>query len=92
MTEQLIISNYTSHTAADLCNSATSWGPDFVGVDGMFCDMASKIMTPLCAAKEVDGCVVVDEQAGTLTRRISVAKRAANVAHKSYKKIQHWGH
>lgn len=91
MTEQLIISNYTSHTAAHLCNSATSWGPDFVGVDGMFCDMGSKIMTPLCAAKDVEGCVMVDEQAVTLTRRVSVAKRAANVAHKSYKKIQHWG-
>ncbi|OAK98030.1 hypothetical protein IQ06DRAFT_226338 [Phaeosphaeriaceae sp. SRC1lsM3a] len=92
MTEQLIVSNYTSHAAADLCNSATSWGPDFVGVDGMFCDMGSKVLTPLCAAKSVDGCVEIDEGSGTLNRSISVAKRAANVAHKSYKKIQHWGH
>ncbi|KAF2999896.1 hypothetical protein E8E13_008461 [Curvularia kusanoi] len=88
---QLIMSNYTSHTAADLCNSATSWGPDFVGVDGMFCDMGSKVMTPLCATESVDGCVVIDEQARTFTRRISVAKRAADVAHKSYKKVHHWG-
>lgn len=85
------MSNYTSHTAADVCNSATSWGPDFVGVDGMFCDMESKIMTPLCTAEDVDGCVVINEQAGTLTKRISVARRAADVAHKSYKVIQHWG-
>ncbi|KAF1834274.1 hypothetical protein BDW02DRAFT_621876 [Decorospora gaudefroyi] len=92
MLEQVIMSNYTSHDAADLCNSATSWGPDFVGVDGMFCDMGTKVLTPLCATKDVDGCVEIDENAATLKKRMNVAERAADVVHKSYKKVQHWGH
>lgn len=86
------MSNYTSQSAAEVCNSPTSWGPDFVGSDGLFCDMGSKTLTPLCAANEVDGCVVIDEQAKKLIRRVSVAKRAADITRKSYKNIQHWGH
>jgi hypothetical protein len=92
MTEQLIVSNFTSQPAEELCSSGTSWGPDFVGSDGKFCDMSSKTLTPLCSSEDVDGCVSVDEDKGTLVKRMSIARRATNVAHKSYKKISKWGH
>jgi hypothetical protein len=91
MTEQLIMSNFTSQPAEELCNSATSWGPDFIGPDGRFCDMASKTLAPLCATEETDGCVEVDEEKGTLKKRMNVARRSASVEHKSYKKISKWG-
>lgn len=92
MTEQLIVSNFTSQPAAELCNSETSWGSDFIGPNGQFCGMGSKTLTPLCSSQDVDGCVEVDEQGGTLVKRMSVARRAARVVHKSYTKISKWGH
>jgi hypothetical protein len=58
----------------------------------MFCDMGSKVLAPPCATKDVEECVEINEGEDTLNRRISVAQRAASVAHKSYKKIQHWGY
>jgi hypothetical protein len=58
----------------------------------MFCDMGSKVLAPPFTTKDVEGCVEIAEGEDTSNRRISVAKRAASVAHKSYKKIQHWGH
>ncbi|ORY16598.1 hypothetical protein BCR34DRAFT_597605 [Clohesyomyces aquaticus] len=91
MTVQLIVSNHTTQPAAELCNSATSWGPDFVGPDGNFCDMESKTLAPLCSAQDVDGCVEVNESEGTLTKRLNIARRTTNVVHKSYKKISKWG-
>ncbi|KAF1834468.1 hypothetical protein BDW02DRAFT_579541 [Decorospora gaudefroyi] len=91
MTEQLIISNFTSQTADQLCNSAKSWGPDFIGPDGKFCDMSSKTLAPLCAMEDIDGCVEMDEGEGTLKKRMNVARRSTSAVHKSYKKIDKWG-
>jgi hypothetical protein len=91
MQDQLIMSNYTSQPAEQLCTSETSWGPDFIGPDGNFCDMSAKTLTPLCSTRDVDGCVEVDENEGTLVKRMNVARRSANVVHKSYGKISKWG-
>ncbi|KAI9652386.1 MAG: hypothetical protein M1829_001661 [Trizodia sp. TS-e1964] len=39
----LIISNFDSHSAQDLCESESSIGPDFVSMaEGIYCDMAEK--------------------------------------------------
>ncbi|KAI4909306.1 hypothetical protein J4E90_008003 [Alternaria incomplexa] len=92
MHEHLIVSNWTSQTAPELCDSAMSWGLDFVESDGQFCDMATKTLTPLCSSETVGSsdCVDVDEEAVSVVKRTSVARRAAKVTHKSYKKIQKW--
>jgi hypothetical protein len=92
MQDQLIMSNYTSQPAEQLCTSETSWGPDFIGHDGNSCDMSAKTLLPLCSTRDVDGCVEVDEEQGTLVKRMNVARRSANVVHKSYGKISKWGH
>ncbi|KAF1834209.1 hypothetical protein BDW02DRAFT_569351 [Decorospora gaudefroyi] len=92
MTEQLIVSNRTSQPAEELCNSDLSWGPDFIGPDGKFCDMGSKTLMPLCSSEAVDGCVEVNEDEGNVVKRMSVAKRVTGVVHKSYKNVQKWGH
>ncbi|GAB7322881.1 hypothetical protein MBLNU13_g05431t1 [Cladosporium sp. NU13] len=91
MQDQLIMSNYTSQPAEELCTSGTSWGPDFIGLDGNFCDMDAKTLMPLCSSQDVHGCVEVDENEGTLVKRMNVARRSADVVHKSYKKISKWG-
>lgn len=92
MTNALIVSNYTSQPAEQLCNSDTSWGPDFVGHDGNFCDMETKTVTPLCTSQDVNGCIEVDEDQMKVVKRSRVARRSARVVHKSYKKISKWGH
>lgn len=91
MNEQLVISHHAGQSAAGLCSSATSLGPDFIGQDGNFCDMATKTLIPLCSSKDVDGCVEIDVNAKTVTKRMSVAKRSANIIHKSYKHTDIWG-
>src|SRR5690348_3243127 len=87
MKASLVMSNHTSQPAEELCGSATSWRPDFIGPDGQFCDMDSKTLTPLCSVHDVDGCMEVDESKSTLTKRMNVARRASGVVHKTYKKI-----
>lgn len=91
MTDNLIMSNFTSQMAEQLCSSETSWGPDFVGPDGNFCDMEKRELIPLCAVSDVEGCVEVDEGAGRVIKRRTIARRSANVVHKSYGKISKWG-
>jgi len=92
MEEVLVVSpNITSHKAADLCNSITSWGPDFVGSDGNYCDMGTHTLFPLCSTADVDGCVNIDTNSNAVTRRSVGPKRAVNHSHKEYKKIKHWG-
>ena len=90
MEQSLVISNATHHKAENLCSSDTSWGPDFVGTDGMFCDMGTKTLTPLCASENVHGCINIDDQAKTVRKRSTVVKRAVDTIHKSYEKISHW--
>ncbi|SMR51255.1 unnamed protein product [Zymoseptoria tritici ST99CH_1E4] len=90
MEQRLIMSNGTSHSAANLCRSETSYGPDFLSADGQFCDMVSKTLSPLCSVKEVDGCVDVDASAMTVHKRSSVAKRTSSLLHKSYSKVSQW--
>jgi hypothetical protein len=47
---QLIISSYTGHSAVEVCESETSWGPDFVSLaEGIFCDMCQRQAYPLCS-------------------------------------------
>jgi hypothetical protein len=90
MERKLVVSNLKQHKAEDLCSSETSWGPDFIGTDGQFCDMGTKKLTPLCSTKDVDGCIMIDDDNKTITRRSRVAKREAHITHKTYKAIDHW--
>lgn len=53
---RLVMSNKQQHTAQGLCDSDTSYGPDFVNVaDGTFCRMSDKTQWPVC-----DGAAIVD--------------------------------
>lgn len=89
--DRLVVSNLTQHRAADLCDSETSWGPDFIGSDGLFCDMQTKTLTPLCSAHDVDGCLNVDSLEKRVTKRATVAKRLVDLDHKSYQRVDQWG-
>lgn len=45
----LVISEHEEHQAGLLCNSSTSFGPDFVNPrQKRFCDMTNKVLHPVC--------------------------------------------
>ncbi|RDL30377.1 Uncharacterized protein BP5553_10255 [Venustampulla echinocandica] len=51
---QLVISEHSGHSAAEVCESKTSWGPDFISVvEGIYCDMCERRSYPLCNNKVV---------------------------------------
>lgn len=89
MKKRLVVSDM-GHTAASLCESETSWGPDFVGDDGMFCDMETHELHPLCKFQDVEGCVNIDEGERAIKKRSTVAKRSVETTHKSYNDIKRW--
>jgi hypothetical protein len=100
MDKKLVISNIASHSATNLCNSATSWGPDFATPnEGKLCDMSSKTLYTLCSKEDVDGCVEISHNAmnGTAqqhtvaTRKHSVAKRTVSSPIRSYEEASVWG-
>ncbi|KAK7432958.1 hypothetical protein QQZ08_000429 [Neonectria magnoliae] len=90
MEQKLVVSNLKQHKAVDLRSSDTSWGPDFVDTDGMFCDMGTKPLTPLCLTKNVHGCIITDDETKSVTKRSLVAKRVVDITHKTYKAVNHW--
>lgn len=87
--EQLVVQALNSGiTAEELCGSETSWGPDYIGSDHKFCDMADKVVSPLCELENVEGCIEYDEANQSITKRASVARRSVKAHHKSYKVIK----
>ncbi|KAB8416321.1 hypothetical protein FH972_024841 [Carpinus fangiana] len=90
MQDKLIMSASANQTAEHLCSHPNSWGPDFIGTDGMFCDMEAKVLTPLCSTEVIDGCIEVDATALTVLKRSSVAKRSVAAIHREYKRIEQW--
>ena len=55
---KLVSSAHEKHSARALCESETSHGPDFLSrSEGLFCDMGSKRVWPVCGTGEVEvGC------------------------------------
>lgn len=86
------MSNHAGQAAQELCESATSWGPDFVGSDGRFCDMDAKTLHPLCSCEDVDDCVEIDDEAKVVKKRSTVARRSVHTIHRSYSKVSKWGY
>ena len=46
---KLIVTPYVEHSARELCESETSWGPDTVSLsEKLFCDMETRDLFDLC--------------------------------------------
>jgi len=55
--DRLTISHLSEHTATVVCQSETSWGPDFVSVaEGLYCDMCEKMLWNLCTGPGATYC------------------------------------
>ncbi|PVH68909.1 hypothetical protein DL98DRAFT_554645 [Cadophora sp. DSE1049] len=88
MENTLVVSKIEQPKAVLLCNSETSWGPDFVGSDSLYCDMGTHTLAPLCSTSDVDGCFSLNST--VLTKRLIRPKRAVELPHKEYFKVKHW--
>lgn len=60
---RLIISDRPGHSAVALCESETSHGPSLVSLsEGMFCDMKTRMVQPVCAEKLTKDCFKVPKE------------------------------
>ncbi|KAI1843967.1 hypothetical protein JX265_005849 [Neoarthrinium moseri] len=63
--DRLVISSGLSHNATEVCESETSWGPDFVSKEeGMHCNMETHEVTPLCGNGVTEDCFDTDGNGG----------------------------
>ena len=90
---QVVVSDYDTHTATELCDSATSHGPDFVSTkENFYCDMCTHQLWPLCSATINQACFDM----GTMTMRAGTGpqKRGSltgrEVPAKKYKRVIEW--
>lgn len=89
--DQLVISNITSHSARELCESQTSAGPDFVStVEWLYCDMAEKVLWPLCSDGNTEACFDLDTQSITWRAEPELKARKEDLSTKSYRNVQRW--
>jgi hypothetical protein len=71
--DRLVKDNNPTHMTADLCQSESSTGPDFLNVaEGQFCRMSDKTLWPICKDTVSDDCFNLDlnqlVQGGKVTR------------------------
>jgi hypothetical protein len=61
LASSLVHSTSKAHSAEDLCSHPASLGPSFVShYEGKFCDMATRIVWPLCSGIISSGCFDTD--------------------------------
>ncbi|CAG8959800.1 hypothetical protein HYFRA_00001708 [Hymenoscyphus fraxineus] len=85
---QLVVSEHAGHSATEVCESESSWGPDFVSVvEGIYCDMCHRRAYPLCGEKESRSCFDMDQKQ---IRASGNERRDGNIPQKSYEEVRHW--
>jgi hypothetical protein len=85
MSDQLTVSHETTHSAKELCTDSNSLGPDFVSIEeGLFCDMETAKLWPLCTATTTFECFDLQDKAFKSHK----TKRDAPI--KNYKVVNEW--
>ncbi|KAI9722998.1 MAG: hypothetical protein M1812_001447 [Candelaria pacifica] len=81
----LITSRNPQQSARELCEHPNSAGPDFISLhEGLFCDMATRELKPLCSPTVVENCFALDSQSRVIGKRENV-RRA-----EEYGQVQEW--
>lgn len=89
--DRLIVNSRKQQSAVTLCNSPTSRGSDFASTnEGLFCDMSTKTLYPLCSNTTVSDCFDLQTEEMQLRKRELVNGSLAVSHSKQYKKISHW--
>ena len=78
---RLVVSSFPGHNATELCESETSRGPDFVSTtEGVFCNMESRKVQPLCKGDLEDGCFSL----------VGATERSKGGSGKAYSEVIQW--
>lgn len=87
--EKLIVNSRSSQSAITLCNSPTSRGSDFASIDeGLFCDMDTKVLYPLCNDKIVEHCFDLEAEQPHLRQYSAFQRR--DLTEPKYKYVSYW--
>lgn len=90
MSDEVVISSRPGNDVFDLCGSETSLGPDYVSLaEGMFCDMSTKTLWPLCGDLLAKGCFDVEEKKMKWANR-ELKKRHEGDGEKAYTRVTTW--
>lgn len=88
----LIVSDNESPSAHELCESESSFGPDFVStIEDTYCDMSAKKAYPLCDQSSVkEDCFDLDEQALRGSAGLRMQRGQGVPKSKKYVTTEHW--
>ncbi len=90
----LVISDFEDHSAGSVCESPTSWGPDFVSThERVYCDMCERALWKLCDSDAEQGCFDLSKRALREAPPPRVHSRALTdevPPPKVFTRISHW--
>jgi hypothetical protein len=89
----LVISEFGDHSALSVCDSPTSWGPDFVSTrEGIYCDMCERQVWKLCDRDDEKECFDLSKRSLRAAPSSGINGRsiADDVPPKVFTKISHW--
>ena len=92
ISDRLIITSHKEHSAKELCESDTSYGPDTASTtERLFCDMETKALYPFCEeGKTKEVCFDVDSRSLRLANGEKV-RQGRSKAPKVYNTFDVWG-
>ncbi|KAF2855908.1 hypothetical protein T440DRAFT_438333 [Plenodomus tracheiphilus IPT5] len=83
--DRLTVSHMSGHSAKELCEDSMSLGPDFVSKEeGLFCDMETATLWPLCTAIQAVDCFDLQ------TQNVNTNTTKRSFPAKTYKIIDEW--
>jgi hypothetical protein len=61
--DRLVISHFSDHSASEVCQMSSSWGPDFVSLaEGLYCDMCERELWQLCSVTTTSECFDLEKK------------------------------
>jgi hypothetical protein len=89
---ELVVSKLSSHSAKMVCESPSSWGPDFISMeDGYYCDMCEHTLWKLCLTRFDLNCWDMHKMELRMTRRtIAARSEAGSLRKKVHKRVEYW--
>ncbi|KAM7217513.1 hypothetical protein V8F06_007144 [Rhypophila decipiens] len=92
--DRLIVSSDPAQSARELCESPSSWGPDFVSLtERLYCNMATSELIPLCGSGEDssgDRCFRLDLAEEEGARKAHVRRRDGTISVKHFGDVLRW--
>lgn len=88
--DQLVISDFNEHSARAVCESTSSYGPDFLATnEGLYCDMCEHQLWPICDDGDAIDCFDIGEKKIRFAFHASPFENRDEI-HKEFKLVSYW--